>query len=1511
MDMSREAIRKQVDSAENNVVNIEELFTTAQHLLEENSERKAIHTFLDLGHLSSVNTIIADNDQTDAWLSLLIALIDKSKYSFGHLFYNRSLIYKYKHLFHKFNQKKIVSYTYEDIWEELIKAAGALTAIERSNNDNIRVGILTPNCLRGAIIDLTCLSFHFQVVPIPANATKNDIDFIINHSGITHLFIDNELKKELHYILNAQSKNLTLINLNKKEWQHFIAQGQHSDPLEVLKRIGRVQMDDIATIMYTSGTTGEPKGITFTQRNIIAKRFARALALTKLGSKDIFLAYLPLYHTFGRFLELQGSIFWGAAYAFAEDSLYDTLRKNFKSIKPSVFISVPKRWTQMYETIQTLAADHLDDDRIIRKAIKKVTGGKLKWGLSAAGFLDPDIFQFFQNNGVQLLSGYGMTEATGGITMTPEDDYVIDSVGKKLPGIKLKISDDGELLLNSSYISEHYYDEPLIPSTDDGWFHTGDIFVEKDGHYFIKDRKKEIYKNAAGQTLTPQKIENMLSEFDAIQSAFLIGDNMDFNTVLIYPDEEYLNLHIPDKEPKKIRSAISALVQSVNGFLAPFERIVNFAVIPRDFSTDHDELTQKGTFKRKNILTNWENAIIPMYAPNQANIESNGKVLSFPNWLLKEMNIVAQDISWSGRYLKIETLNRKCKCQWHDDTLILGEFEYTVSNNSLNLENILLDPSLWLGNSSLVIFFGDLFVQLIQYKKSCAVKLITRKSAQPILMDTFQPEFDQDASIEDLHTGTTLLIQAQQNGLEFFKHVFAQKDIELRKIGIEVLTGMLNDTELKFSRTIFNTLIPYLQEDRFISALKLLFERHQHDKKLRSFIIDESQLAVHHVEEIMKELINHRLHTALSSADQVYVRKLMNLAVSLGHLHPAQYAHIRNELTCWELLAANAALKQTAVNCNSTLTKHFKEMIGEVDIKSVDPKTGLEYSWLDILEIDKVIDQDEQSFLLNLFQTYPIAREAVFILSGYKLLHLEHIQKKGIWITPMNADLPIKQYRILINLQDGNAYNFILYHLPETTEDDIKQMSAWQIVKSTGLASTRITNDFLCLYPDPGIIVSAYETRANVESYLRLHEEELNNPKLRDRWDMRWLHFGWSGLQGYINHWSLTDFQFSTMNPAINNVIISEYDNAINVRINHSLFQDPVKSCLDFITTLYNKLITTTEKKFTGLNHVLNWEIVFTSILQAAGKEKGLAILNQIANEVENNDVSGLNQAHVLEYIAEVEAYGYIPKPVIFAALRFQRWMDLNPKATIEARCDILQELYNDYRLDTIYTLHPEVRLRYFLLTRFVDHQSFVAQRLFELSAQLHNHEITPSELESHIHALANGPQCTDEDSYFLARLIYQHIGAADYAELITRAAGQKKLDLAVNVSNKDGNVFTIRPPYKPKEIANFHDLLLAYDLPALFSEEHDFLIMFSANKTQVGGIFWKMIDEHTAHLEKIAIHKKYARSGLGDLLMKEMMQRFKKSGATHLTVGFMKTEFFQRFGFKADESFAGLVTEL
>ena len=136
--------------------------------------------------------------------------------------------------------------------------------------------------------------------------------------------------------------------------------------------------------------------------------------------------------------------------------------------------------------------DHADSIKTINQnndetinSITSITGGNLKYGLSAAGYLDPDVFHFFQDNKINLISGYGMTEATGGITMTPPDDYQPDSVGKSLPGIEIKLAEDGELLIKGAYVSSFYFSKTNKPTSVNGWFHTGDIFKEKNGHLYI------------------------------------------------------------------------------------------------------------------------------------------------------------------------------------------------------------------------------------------------------------------------------------------------------------------------------------------------------------------------------------------------------------------------------------------------------------------------------------------------------------------------------------------------------------------------------------------------------------------------------------------------------------------------------------------------------------------------------------------------------------------------------------------------------------------------------------------------------------------------------------------------------------------------------------------------------------------------------------------------------------------------------------------------------------------
>ncbi|HSG81147.1 MAG TPA: AMP-binding protein, partial [Gemmatimonadota bacterium] len=454
LELDREAIRV-IQSAEGRDAILEQLdleslagiLERCVDRLEEEDQpadlglRELTWEALDLVRRPAILRRISASGATGLWSQRILSAVEASHLTFGPLFRQRARDYEDKILFEIPTPTGGESLTWSYVAERVETLARALTSLVGTESPD-RIAILSENRLEVALLDHACLTSGLVNVVVPANATDTDVGYILRHAKVGAVIVSDreQLAKvdknraSLPYLKHvvalepqsgAGASLMTLAELEKL--------AETVPASLVAERSLAVRIGDLATVMYTSGTTGTPKGIQYSQRNIVFKRFARALALPEIGEEDVFLSYLPLFHTFGRYLELMGCVFWGAKYCFLLDPSMGALIDRMTRYRPTVFISVPRKWMQLYDAIAQ-RADPLEapDDELL-EVTREVTGGRLAWGLSAAGYLDPEIFKFFHRQGIQLLSGFGMSEATGGVTMTPPREYKDHSLGVALP----------------------------------------------------------------------------------------------------------------------------------------------------------------------------------------------------------------------------------------------------------------------------------------------------------------------------------------------------------------------------------------------------------------------------------------------------------------------------------------------------------------------------------------------------------------------------------------------------------------------------------------------------------------------------------------------------------------------------------------------------------------------------------------------------------------------------------------------------------------------------------------------------------------------------------------------------------------------------------------------------------------------------------------------------------------------------------------------------------------------
>jgi long-chain acyl-CoA synthetase len=442
--------------------------------------------------------------------------------------------------------------------------------------------------------------------------------------------------------------------------------GKNPGALE--KRLEALSPDHIFTIVYTSGTTGPPKGVVLTHGNIAFECDAMEQVLG-IDESDEQLLFLPLAHIFGKILEWT-AIAKGARTAFAEG--IPKLIDNMKEIQPTYMGAVPRVYEKAYVKIQANFAEKrkkpvarmlidwaLDvgrkrsaieqkgstatgllgfqaglADKLVFAKIKATFGGRLRFFISGGAPLAREIAEFFHTAGILIIEGYGLTETTAATHVNRPERYRFGTVGPAIPGVEVKIDDkDGEILVRGGNILREYFGKPEATADaidKDGWFHTGDVGVIEDGFLRITDRKKDLIVTAGGKNVAPQNIEGALKAASPFVSQVMVhGDKRNFLSALITLNEETLTAWAREKgisfgdpaelaEKAEVKGLVQKAVDALNGDLASFETIKKFAILPKDFTQEAGELTPTLKVKRKYVTEKFKAILDGFYKGDAA-----------------------------------------------------------------------------------------------------------------------------------------------------------------------------------------------------------------------------------------------------------------------------------------------------------------------------------------------------------------------------------------------------------------------------------------------------------------------------------------------------------------------------------------------------------------------------------------------------------------------------------------------------------------------------------------------------------------------------------------------------------------------------------------------------------------------------------------------------------------------------------------------------------------------------
>ena len=501
------------------------------------------------------------------------------------------------------------------------------------------VGIMSNSNPYWLMFDFACAIIGAVSVPIFANISTKNLKYEIETTGLKTIFINKQTRWDIvHDIVEPMVDNIITRQIDAESDKIIKLEKlleTEYDEKRIENLASKVTPDDLLTIIFTSGTTGNPKGVCLSHGNLVSQiHDTRKCFYNDDGSHQVILSYLPLAHIFERMV-MHFYLSCGFEIYFCD--AIENLSKIIKDVRPTMMTTVPRLLEKIYGKIseKTAAATGLKGklakaafarannkdieaskglqdiiyNKLVYKKYREATGGRVKYMVSGGAALAPDLAQFFTNIGILILQGYGLSEASPVISSNTPLANRLGSSGKKFDSVEVKITDEGELITRGPNVMQGYYknQEATDEVIKDGWLYTGDMAkIDDDGFIFITGRIKELFKTSTGKYISPIPIEQKLFKHDYVDMAMIVAEGRKYACAVIFPTEEAANADDLDTQ-------IEEHIKAVNKTTAKWERIVGHVIANEPPSIEDGTLTPSMKLVRKEIEAKYKKQIDGLY----------------------------------------------------------------------------------------------------------------------------------------------------------------------------------------------------------------------------------------------------------------------------------------------------------------------------------------------------------------------------------------------------------------------------------------------------------------------------------------------------------------------------------------------------------------------------------------------------------------------------------------------------------------------------------------------------------------------------------------------------------------------------------------------------------------------------------------------------------------------------------------------------------------------------------